>query len=222
YDIYWKSWDRRYKKVGFAYDRKGPVSGPVEKHCITFTKARVQQAAIDALSELLTTGGDDKTDKKIEKAIKHIEKSLAPELWGCGSTLTKKGKKVFDEDKKAVKELKKIIKDKDADENVKNTAFEAIGYLITANLGIASTAVDEAIEMAAEAGCNFEGKNDHECKKTLKEIDKALKEMDKAQKELYHTKKDDDPDPKYDKAIDHYKKAWEHAQHAMKKLSKPE
>jgi hypothetical protein len=175
------------------------------------------ESANDILWDLLPTG-DKKTDKQIEKAIKHIEKSLADKLWEDNSHLTKEGKKVFDEDKKAVKEFNKIIKDKDAGDDVKDTVLEAICYLITANQEIASTAVDEAIELAEESGCDDEGNNDHACKKTLKEINKAQSEMIKAQNELDHIKKDGTPDPKYDKAIDHYKKAWEHAQHAQKAM----
>jgi tetratricopeptide (TPR) repeat protein len=199
------------------------IIGEMKKDCISFTKAGEDrivingtcnqpsveqdvQAAIDALSELLHTG-DDKTDKKIEKALKHLEKSLDHKLWETDSTLTKKGKKVFDEDKKAVKELKKIHDP---------AILDIIESIVSISNSLAQTAILEAEEAIAAGG------SQKEIDKALKEIDKVQKEMAKAQKELDHTKKNGTLDPKYDKAIDHYKKAWEHAQHAMKKLSKHE
>jgi len=177
----------------------------------------VKQDVLAALSALDPTG-DKKTDKAIEKAIEHIQKSLnidpkhpekepKHELWLDDDHLDPKhGKKVFDEEKKAVHELMKI----DAPD-----VSGAIDALVSADKILAQTAIDEAIAAAAAVGCGEES-NDPECKKTLEEIAKAQNEMAKAQEELDHTKKDGTPDPKYDKAIDHYKKAWEHAQKAMK------
>lgn len=162
----------------------------------------LKEGAIDALTDY---AGES---KKIEKAIKEIEKSLDRKLWETDSTLTMKGKKVFKEESKAVKQLMKIVKKKNADRDVKDAALEGIGHLITADQALASTAIEMAIEMAKDAGCSVEGNNDPECKKALKEIAKAGREMDKAQDEISKGK--------YHKAIDHYKKAWEHAQKAIK------
>jgi hypothetical protein len=154
-----------------------------------------KQIAIDALSELLPTG-DNKTDKRIKKALKHLEKSLDPKLWETDSTLTKKGKKVFDEEKKAVKDLQKLIKDRKVPDDVKVVFENVIDELLTADKLLAETALNEAKE--------YEGTD----KKVGKEIEKSEKELEKATKELEKGKPE--------KAIDHYKKAWEHAQHAMK------
>jgi len=144
---------------------------------------------IDDLSDL-PPSGDNKTERRIENAIKHIEHSLNPKSWESDPTLTKKGKKVFDELKKAVKELKKIHEP---------TILDINESIVDISNSLAQTVIQEAIATGGRQ----------------KEIDKALKEIDKAQKELDHTKRDGTPDPKYDKAIDHNKKAWEHAHKAM-------
>lgn len=167
-----------------------------------------RNSVIDELSGLLPTG-DKNSDKRIKKGIVHLQKGLNDGLWENEFTLTKKGKKLFDEDKKAVKELMKV---KALD------VAESIGSLINIEGTLVRTATLMATETAKSGGCYDDGNNNHECTKALREIGKADKEMDKAQKELDHTKKDGTPDPKYDKAIDHYKKAWEYAQKAMKKL----
>ena len=165
-----------------------------------FDGRSAKESQIDILSNLLATG-NDKTDERIEKAIVHIEKSLAPELWETEFSLTEKGKKVFKEEKKAVKELMKV---EDID------VSKSIGSLVSTGQILAQIAIYMATKTAEAAECYDGGNDDPECDKALKEIDKAEAEIDKAQKEY--------DKGKYDKAIDHYKKAWEHAQKAMKKL----
>jgi len=156
---------------------------------------------LDDLLALLPTG-DKKSDARIEKAIEHVEKSLANELWVDDSHLSEKGKKVFDEEEKAVKELMKVSAP---------DVSTAIGSLVyDADEVLALVAIEEAVAAAQAAGCPL-GSGDRECKKVLGEIVKAQEEMVKAQKELDKGKPD--------KAIDHYKKAWEHAQKALEKLS---
>ena len=157
----------------------------------------VKWSARDALDALLPTG-DKKIDKRIEKALKHLEKSLDPKLPETDSTLTKKGKKVFDEEKKAVKDLQNLIKDKKVPDYVKDVCKEMIDKLVTADKLLAKTALNDARE--------YEGTD----KKVDKETEKSEKELEKATKELEKGKPD--------KAIDHYKKAWEHARKAMKKV----
>jgi tetratricopeptide (TPR) repeat protein len=141
--------------------------------------------------------------KRIRKAIKHIQKSLDEDkkkkkeknkLWEDDYHLTKKGKKVFNEEKKGAHELMKILKNDDVDPSVKSAAKEAIDFLVAADRALAQKAIDEATDASGDP----------------KKIDKALKEMEKAQEEI--------DKEKYDKAIDHYKKAWEHAMKAMKKV----
>jgi hypothetical protein len=124
------------------------------------------------------------------KVIKHIQKSLDDKYWEDDSYLTKKGKKVFEEEKKAVKELMKIEK-KDS------SVSPAIGFLVEADRLLAQIAIDYAVDTGGDA----------------KKIAKAEKEIAKAEKEMANAQKDIDKG-KYDKAIDHYRKAWEHAQKA--------
>ena len=59
------------------------------------------------LAGLLPTGSS-KDDKAIQKAIDAIDDSLNPDYWADDAHLTDDGKKVFDEEKKAVKELGKV------------------------------------------------------------------------------------------------------------------
>ena len=76
----------------------------------------LKEEVIDILEDAKT--GDKKTDNKLDKAIKHIEKSLDDKYWLDDTHLDPKhGKKVFDEEKKAVKELQKLMK-KDMPEEV--------------------------------------------------------------------------------------------------------
>jgi len=159
----------------------------------------VKQRALAKLNGIYPTG-ENKVNHRLEKAIEHIEKSLDSKYWvDDGHLDAKHGNKVFDEEKKAVKELMKLIDKKDMPQDVQEACQEVIDELIRADYMLARTAIDEA----SAAG-------------DPKEIAKAEEEMAKAQEELEHTKKDGTPDPHYDKAIDHYKKAWEHACKAQK------
>ena len=152
----------------------------------------MKQAAKDILVPYLTDP-DKKIRKAVEKAIKHIDKSLEAKLWVDVNHLTKKGKKVFDEEKKAVKKLtdKKFIPPFSVD------ALEAINFLLTADNNLAQVAINEVV-------CGGNSKCEKELQKANKEMAKALVELSKN---------------KYDKAIDHYKKAWKHAQKATKKAA---
>jgi len=158
--------------------------------------------------ERLALGGEDcgkKNDHEIQKALKHLGKSLNIDLWSDAThPEAKHGHKVFDEDKKAVKSLMKVVK---KGGTCAANAQDAIDLMIEVDEMLAQIAIGEA----EEAQCD-----NNKCQK---EIDKALKEMGKAQKEPNHMKKGA-PDPKYDKAIDHYKHAWKHALKAMKKAAK--
>ena len=138
---------------------------------------------------------DKNTDKKINKAIKHIEHSLKAKLWDDENTLdVKKGKKVFDEEAKAVKQLTKILKK--ADDSTTTAITAAITTLVN---------VDRMLAQEVIASVPI----DTEDKIVNKELEKAQKALVKAEKQLEKDK------PKPDKAIKQFKKAWEHAQHAL-------
>ena len=146
--------------------------------------------------------------KRIKKAIKELSKSLEDKLWEDDSHLDPKhGKKVFDREKHAVKELMKVVKDDSkGKDKVSDDALAAsqaaIDDLLSADRILAEIAINEA-------GPALDPKRQD---KVDKELDKSGKEMVKAAEELAKGKPD--------KAIDHYKKAWKHAIHALKEALK--
>jgi hypothetical protein len=93
-------------------------------------------AVRDSLSALLPTG-DKNTDKKINDAIDHLDKSLDPALWVDDSRLDpKKGDKVFQEEKETVKKLQDI-KDPPA------AIAGLISQIVGADKLLAQTAIDD-------------------------------------------------------------------------------
>ena len=157
--------------------------------------------------EGLKASTDDKTDKKIDKVIKHVTKSTDKKFWDdLGETLDdKKSKKVFDEEKKAVKGLMKILKK--GNSGIDAEISDVIALLVDIGRMLAQDAIAEAQKLL-----DADSLDDKKTDKVQKEIDKANKEMSKAQEELDKGKPD--------KAIDKYKKAWEHAQKAIKHATK--
>jgi hypothetical protein len=142
--------------------------------------------------------GDPATDKKIQEAVKHLDKSLAPSLWVDGSHLNlKDGGKVFDEEKAAVNQLMKI-------KSPPQEVTDAIDMLVAVDRDLAQTAIDDVVVPIAG--------NQGEIDKANAELAKANEEMAKAQTELDKGKPDN--------AIDHYKHAWEHARSAAEHASK--
>lgn len=93
-----------------------PVLGPgpttfapwltaLDGDCIGGTPKGDKQVVIGELTSLIGVGST-KADKRIQKAIDALEKSLTPAWWDGDSALDPKhGNKVFDEEKKAVHEL---------------------------------------------------------------------------------------------------------------------
>jgi len=156
----------------------------------------------------LGSTGDSHIDRHIEKAIDKIAKSLHSKHWVDGRHLTKKGKKVFDEEKKAVKELLRNLHHGVAPA-VEDVLAQAVADLVSADEILARVAMDEAIAAAAAAGCSAPLPGP-DCDKALMEIAKAEQEYAKALAEIANGK--------FDKAIDKFKKAWEKAQKAIEKL----
>lgn len=158
-----------------------------------------KRAVLDDLFALDATGKSKKDDKKLEKAVEHLTKSLNPDYWVDGDTLVAKdGKKVFSEESKAVKDLEKI---KSTD------VSEAIASLVAIDKQLALGAIEDAWD-AYYAVCS--DPTTKECEKAAKELDKAAKELDKAQKEL--------DKGHFAHAIGKYKKAWEKADKALRAL----
>lgn len=137
-----------------------------------------------------------KTKKSLEKAIKEIKKSLESKLWEDESTLNiKDGKKVFDAEKKAVKELEQIIKDKKESEQIKNNIIEILEKLVNIDKVLAETAINDAIDSVGD-------------EKTFKKLEKAQKTFEKGNLEFVNGN--------FQKAIKHFGDAWNKIQKALK------
>jgi len=136
----------------------------------------------DLLDGLVTNPlSDAKDQKKMVKAIEHLRKGLDADLWLDDDTLTDKGKKFFDEAKKAAHELMKL-KTVDLTTVVQNL-------------------VDVAAELSqAQLAAAVAGGGD------AQEIEKAQREMAKVQGELDKGHFDHAID-KYKKAWEHARKA---------------
>ena len=149
-----------------------------------------KQTAIADLSGLLP-GASKKVANSLDKAIDRIEDSLDPKYWKSGYVLDlKDGKKVFDRERQAVKDLEKAIKD-----GGPSVALQAaIDELVAVDRGLAETAIAVAEYNGGKAS----------------EIAKAYQEVAKAEEELAKGKPD--------KAVEHYRKAWEKAAKAVKDL----
>ena len=124
------------------------------------------------LAELLESA-DKKDAHRIEKALKHLSKSLDHKLWEDDNHLTNKGKKVFGEEKKAVHKLMKV-------KNVDVSDF--ILGLVAVDEYLAQTAIDDAYDNNGD---------DKKIAKAEKEMEKAQKELDKGKfdKAIEHYKK---------------------------------
>ena len=100
----------------------------------------------DALAELKTINGlyEKKVDNKIKSVITHLEKSLNPDPWFDDDHLTvKHGHKVFDENKKAVKELMHLLDKKETPDEIVEIIQEAILRLVEADHKLANTVYTE-------------------------------------------------------------------------------
>ncbi len=137
---------------------------------------------------------DNKTDKKLEKIIKNLDKAINSKYWDESNNqlISKDGKNVFDETKKVVKDLLKISKKGDL-------VYPEITNTIDMLVGISEQLATDAFNDAQTFAGNK--KADKEIEKSNKELNKALQELNKGNP---------------DKAIDKYQKAWEHALKAMK------
>lgn len=115
-----------------------------------------KRQALATLRSLLPTGRRH-VDKKLENAIEHLEKSLDPKLWLDDSHLTKTGRKVFQEEKRAVGRLREI-------NEPPGPVAVVVDALVDADQTLARTAIDEATTEGGDA----------------KKISKAENEMKKA------------------------------------------
>jgi len=151
---------------------------------ITFQAGGLYQTK-EAIREALVTellSGDKDTEKRIDKAIERIDKSLRPDRWISDDRLDpKQGKKVFDEERKAVHELMKI-------DDPSPVVTDAI-------LGL--TGIDEQLALLAVADATAAGGDIRHLQHAQRELDRAAAHLGKGE---------------YDKAISHYRNAWREAQ----------
>ena len=152
---------------------------------LTASPRKAKDHSIGVLSELLPTG-NRYYDKRITKAIESIEDSLNPAYWVDDFHLTDKGNKVFDEEKKAVKDLMRVHG------SIEPEVDAVIATLVMADEELAAI----AIEAATAAGGNEWY------------LRRAEREMQRAQYDLDRGRPD--------KAIDHYKKAWRYAERSLR------
>jgi hypothetical protein len=145
----------------------------------------------DAVLELENAKtGNPRIDRRIDKAIAEIEESLDDTLWVDDNRLSlEKGGEVFNLEKKAVKELMKLLLDRNAPESLKQVCSLVIGKLVTADQIIVETAFQDVKAHQGESP----------------EIDEAIRKAEleilKAEEQLALGRPD--------KAIEHYKKAWD-------------
>jgi len=140
--------------------------------------------------------GDRIIDKKIDKIIGYIERSLNDRFWKDDIHLdSQQGHKVFDKDKATLNKIQELVKHKKTPDSVEDACNEAIEKLVKANEMLAKKSIEDA-----KAYLGTSRQVDHH-------ISIAEKEFASAQEKLARGQPD--------KAIDHFKKAWEHAQLAI-------
>lgn len=144
--------------------------------------------------------------KDVGKSIDDINKSLDAKFWINEVQLDNKhGNKVFDEEKSAVKDLEKILKQDDDKKKapspeLREAAQTSIDILVNADRVLTITSMLEADSTPVD--------DPKDQKKVDNEIERASEEFAKG---------DAARDAgELDKAIDHYEKAWKHSQKAIK------
>ena len=155
-----------------------------------------RELKLGVIEDLLDHVGES---KRFEKAIKKIEKNLDPKRWVDDSHLDPKhGRKVFKDERKAVKHLMRIVKKGEVTAGTLEAAGLAIGDL--AETLLIETLGAEAVDPKRQ-------------EKVDKEMAKAEADMIKGDANLEAGN--------FDKAIKSYGKAWEHASKASKEAAKP-
>lgn len=200
------------KDLGYPYNGSAPDLGAFESGSIT-PRDLIKQALIE-LDDIYPTGVK-KADKKLLKAIESIERSLDNILWIDENHLNSElimeeddsddgakryGEIVFNKNKKAVKHLRKIIKDKDTLLTIKGICQAVIDKILEADKLIANAAYDEAQNHAGDSNADYF-------------LSKTVDELDKAELDVNNNKKQD-------KSISHYKKAWKHSQQILNPVHK--
>ncbi len=145
--------------------------------------------------------------KRLKKAVRDLQRSLDSELWLDGSHLDpKKGCKVFAHERRAIKGLKKSLRDtekgkKDAlSPEAVLAVMASIDDLVMADRLLALVIIEEVGAAPALDDPKRQRKVDRELSKAEKELARGDEHRDSG-------------DPK--KAVQHYRKAWQRAVRAM-------
>lgn len=163
--------------------------------------ARVRKQKIrDDLAALMPTNSG-RDDRRVEKAIEHIDKSLRGDRWSDDALLVAKdGKKVFSEEAKAADELLEVRG---------TDVLRFVLLLVDIDHQLASAAISETRKIYTGAEC--ESASTGACKKAARELLAAEKEIADAAAAFANAD--------YVKAIDEYGKAWYRSDKALKMLS---
>ena len=109
---------------------------------INFTDPNdVKDVVLAQLQALLPTLTKPNSDK-VKSAIDHLKKSMNPKFWVDGVHLTKDGKTVFDEEKKAVHELENV--------SPRSLVQGAIDALVADDRTLATIAISESTKPAGD------------------------------------------------------------------------
>lgn len=154
----------------------------------------------DALSKLRNVQiNDKKLDSDLQKAKKHIEESLADNLWFDDSHIT--DRKVFEEEFSAVEILRnRILNKPKVLQEIRDILQRVIGQLVKADELLAKTAIYDAENLPLQ--------NPKMQKKIDRQVEEAKEWLTKAQKDLSKNQ--------LNKAIANLAVSWLHAQTAIK------
>ena len=148
---------------------------------------RTKEKVRNDLVAFRSTVTDKEDGKKLDEAIKHLNKSLDLDLWiDDYHPKPKGGEKVFNEEKDAVNQLKNLMKDKHS--TIPDATLQGfINRIVAADQRLAQVAINDAIGRGGDS----------------KKIAKANEELAKGDSE--------NSEGKPDNAIEHYRTAWDQA-----------
>jgi hypothetical protein len=202
-----------YETNNNVYEVKNPSGNPFKSIKFEFERCAAEDNFTDcipgdvcprldkavSLVELQSlSSGKKSTNDILKDAVKHLQKSLLGKnpMWIDSNHVScKYGTKVFDEEKKTVEKLIKIIDPSKAEYDA-SIALEVdymIESIVAADKKIAMTMIDEA-----NASQFILNKN--EFLAAIEELNRGVERYNVA---------------KYNEAIEHYKKSWQHAQKAV-------
>ena len=123
---------------GQVRDKDGGTREYTAKVAVLCSNQINEKLRITFMLQRLLPTHDRKTDERIGTAIWYILRSLGTDLWKDGSHLTKKGQRVFVEEKKAVEALQQVTG------SFASAVAPAINTLVSVDAQLAQTAINEA------------------------------------------------------------------------------